>query len=227
MLVYKRMISLQKASPFAIGGRRACYFHPDDTNLCIKVAREDKQPAMLRSVDPWWKRLRPIAYYDENILDLNIGLNLRAKLGTQATAHFPEIHDIVATDLGPGLVCELIRDPDGQISLSGKEYTLTYGLGTDVKDAVKVLRSFLSKHLILFRDPFPHNMALQQQEDGSLRAVVIDGLGRGAFLNPILKQSAHKRIDRKIDRLLKGLSRAQENKERGIPAKQNGLLLKR
>jgi len=221
------MICLQQEQPFAVGGRRACYFHPEDRGLCIKIARPDKLPHMLRSVDPWWKRVRPASYYDENMLDMNIGHKLRARLGDSATAHFPSIHGMVETDLGVGLVCELIRDPDERISLSGKEYTLANGLRTEATTAIKELRLFLSKHLILFRDPFPHNIAIQEQIDGSVRAVIIDGLGRGAFLSPLLKASARKRIDRKVDRLLQGMHRAESNKNRGVTPKQNGILLKR
>jgi hypothetical protein len=221
------MICLEQEQPFALGGRRACYFHPEDGSLCIKVARADKLPHMLRSVDPWWKRIRPASYYDENKLDMNIGHKLRARLGDAATDHFPSIHGTVETDLGIGLVCELIRDPDERISLSGKEYTLANGLRVEATDAIKELRSFLKKHLILFRDPFPHNIAIQEQTDGSVRAVIIDGLGRGAFLSPLFKDSARKRIDRKIDRLLKGMHRAESNKIKGVRPKQNGILLKR
>jgi hypothetical protein len=218
------MISLSQEEPFARGGRRACYRHPEHAERCIKIALEDKQPHMLRSVDPWWKRIRPSSYYDENEQDLRIYAQLDKRLGSLTHAHFPKIYGLVETDLGIGLESELIHDADGRISLSGKEYTMQNGLSSTSEEAIKNLSVFLVHYLILFRDPFPHNIVLQEQADASLRAVIIDGLGRKPFLSKIFRQTSGKRTLRKTDRLRKGLKRSEHNRQNGVKPKPNGML---
>ena len=37
------IIQLTNSTPFGVGGRRACYVHPDDASKCIKVLRQDEQ----------------------------------------------------------------------------------------------------------------------------------------------------------------------------------------
>lgn len=221
------MIPLSKKEPFAVGGRRACYFHPDDPNRCIKVALSDKQPEQLRSEDPWWKRLRPASYYDENELDIRIYARLEAKLGALAGVHFPNVYGLVKTDLGQGLETELIRDTDGRVSLSGKEYTMLNGRSDASEYAIQQLSDFLVQHLLLFRDPFPHNIAMQEQPDGSLRVIIIDGLSRKTFLSPSFRKASEKRILRKVERLKKGLKRAEHNGRKGVQPKPNGMLAAR
>jgi hypothetical protein len=218
------MLQLKQTKPFAIGGRRACYSYPGKPNLCIKIARPDKHPIKLRSIDPVWKRIRPIAYYDENQLDLKVQKILDSKLGNAANTHFPKTHQLIETDLGMGLVCELIRDSDGRISLSGKEFIIEHGFTHATNLALEELKCFIVDHYVLFRDPFPHNIVFQAQVDGSLRAIIIDGLDRRVFLYPLFKKAAKKRAEKKYARLLKGLKRTRENVVNGIKPKPNGIL---
>lgn len=218
------MICISKNQPFALGGRRACYRHPEDRARCIKVSLPDKQPLALRSVDPWWKRLRPVSYYDENLLDLRVYALLVKELGDRVSNHFQRIHGLVETDLGLGLDSELILDADGRVSLSSKEYIMQNGSSTKSQDAIQQLADFLVQHRILFRDPFPHNIVLQEQADGKLRAVIIDGLHRRVILPSIIRKTAEKRILRKTERLKKGLQRAEANARSGIAPKPNGML---
>lgn len=221
------MISLSYETPFAMGGRRACYVHPDNRDRCIKVALPEAKPEMLHAKDPWWKRLRPVGYYNENLLDLKIHRLLAARLGESSHLHFPKVYGLVTTDLGQGLETDLIRDPDGRIALSGKEYTMQNGTTDASEQALLELREFLVNHLILFRDPFPHNVIFQSLSDGRLRAVIIDGVGRRVFLSPILRQSSQRRVKKKFARLLKGVLKTKQIAKNGVPQKQNGILLHR
>lgn len=221
------MITLSQMKPFAVGGRRACYRHPNEPTRCIKVTLEEAEPGILRAADPWWKRLRPVDYYDENQLDLKILHLLEAKLGEDANRHFPKVYGLIDTNLGPGLETELICDADGQISYSGKEFTMKNGFTAASGKALEDLRRFIQQHLILFRDPFPHNIVFQAMKDGQMRAVIIDGLGRHVFLSPLLRKAAERRAQKKFDRLMKGLKRAEQNAIKGIQPKPNGILAHR
>jgi len=167
------MIRLKNDQPFARGNKRACYFHPLQPDRCVKVLLPDQQPAMLRKQVSVWRRLRPKSAFDENIQECRQLERLARKLGPECFRHLPVVDGIVDTDLGPGLVVELIRDADGSISLSGKEFTIKHGILPESWKAMEELLEFLMAHTIPIRDPFAHNLSFQRRSDGTIRAVVI------------------------------------------------------
>jgi hypothetical protein len=223
------MLDLAHTEPFAIGGRRNCFVHPDDDSRCVKVIPPDKRPALLRQSQVWWKRFHRDQYYDENVQDLRIYRYLLARCGEQLHQHLPRVFGFVETDIGEGLEVELIRDADGRISLSGKEYTIENGITETTLRAIDELEAFLIQHGIQFRDPFPHNLTFQESPDGGLRLFVVDGLARAPWgpLSLLPRSLLADRIRKKIARLRKGLKRTDDNRKAGVTPKTKGLLLKR
>ena len=59
------MISLEEVKPFAEGGNRVCYIHPDNKNLCLKISKSEVVKKM-RSNAPWYKKLRSEKSFDDN-----------------------------------------------------------------------------------------------------------------------------------------------------------------
>ena len=59
------MISLEEVKPFAEGGNRVCYIHPDNKNLCLKISKPEVVKKM-RSNAPWYKKLRSERSFDDN-----------------------------------------------------------------------------------------------------------------------------------------------------------------
>ena len=60
------MINLSDAAPFAEGGNRKCYVHPNNPNRCLKVVH----PGLLQEIKknkPWYKRFRSIDSFDDNL----------------------------------------------------------------------------------------------------------------------------------------------------------------
>lgn len=223
------MLELANAQPLAIGGRRAIYFHPIEPDRCIKVLLPDLQPTVLKRSRHWLRRLHSARYYDENLQDLKIYDYLLQRHGDVLHLHLPAVYGMVATDLGNGLEVELIRDADKRVSLSGKEFTIVNGITPASVDAVGALESFLLRLKIQFRDPFPHNLAFQHQEDKTIRAVIIDGLARRSLTASLLLPPGvvRRRIARKMARLRKGLERTDQNRRKGVTPKAKGLLLRR
>ena len=223
------MLVLANCEPFAIGGRRACYVHPYDQKRCIKVILGDKRPTQLRRSHPWWKRLHHEAYYDENIQDLKIYRHLSSRHGAAIHRHLPQVFGLVETDLGVGLDVELIRDADGRISLSGKGYIIEQGLTGAFREPMDALEAFLLRYRIQFRDPFPHNLAVQIGQDDTLRLFIVDGLARKSRIpfDRLPRVIAEPRIHKKMHRLLQGLKRTDNNRRAGVTPKNKGLLLKR
>lgn len=223
------MLSLNEQKPFAVGGRRACYVHPHHRNRCIKILLADKRPDHLRDAAAWWKRIHRNEYYDENIQDLRIDRYLRSRHGDAIYQHLPRVFGMVQTDLGDGLEVELIRDSDGKISLSGKGYVIEQGLPRALLESVDALKVFLIKHRIQFRDPFPHNLSVQVGKNNDLRPFIVDGLARKSWppFDRLPRSVSEPRIRKKMQRLVQGLKRTEENRKAKVTPKQKGLLLKR
>ena len=59
------MINLDRVRPFAEGGNRVCYIHPDNKSLCLKISKLEAVRKM-RSNAPWYKRLRSERSFDDN-----------------------------------------------------------------------------------------------------------------------------------------------------------------
>jgi len=224
-----RMLELADREPFAIGGRRACYVHPHDQDRCIKVILEHMRPAQLRRSHAWWKRLHHEGYYDENIQDLKIYRYLSLRHGAAIHQHLPRVFGLVETDLGVGLDVELIRDADGRISLSGKGYIIEQGLTGAFREPMQALEAFLLRYRIQFRDPFPHNLSVQIGKDDTLRLFIVDGLARKSRIpfDRLPRVFAERRIHKKMQRLLQGLQRTENNRRAGVTPKNKGLLLNR
>ena len=89
------MLKLQKE--IDRGATRICYGHPDTPNLCVKV------------------------YIDANkkLNEIQQEINIYKALKEQLAAYLCFYkNELVETDKGVGLVCELLRDDNGQISQS-------------------------------------------------------------------------------------------------------------
>src|SRR5690606_38739045 len=127
------------------------------------------------------KQLRRSSFYDENAMDLYVFTRLTRHLSEEELVHFQPVYGFIKTDLGLGLDVELIKNADGTISTSGKEYVMINGFNAPARQAVEALQAVLLRNGILFRDPFPHNLAFQEQASGAILAIVVDGILRSVF----------------------------------------------
>lgn len=220
-------LSLAGAEPFAVGGRRALYVHPDDPERCVKVLLPDRGPERLRREARGLRRLHRPAYYDENRQDLCTYRQLLARHGESLHAHVPIVFGMSHTDIGPGLVVQLIRDVDNRISLSGKGHTIEHGLSPALWHAVDALEDFLLTRHIRFRDPFPHNLAVRHAEGDELQLFIVDGLARREWLPAALRPGVTARIRRQVARLREGFERTERNRLAGVTPKSKGLLRRR
>ncbi len=176
-------IELRHAKPFAVGGRRWCYVHPDDAGKCIKVLRRDEKRTVRITSK---KRLPFTSYfrreYDNNAHEKQTLDRLAARIGGELSSHLPRCYGYVDTDMGRGLVLDLVRDHDGHISRSLREL-ISIGYDLDqFRPAFEELQSFFMRHTILTRAVLDHNIAAQLRSDGTWRLVMIDGLGDPAWL---------------------------------------------
>lgn len=170
--------------PFAQGGNRLCFVHPEAPDRCIKVRRPDFSLEDLRRSKGFPKNLRPLKSFDDNLEEWHVINTIAGRVGARAFEHIYRCFGFVETDLGPGLECELIRDASGLISLSLKQYLWENGCPESCQRALADLKAFWLRYRIPSRRLLTHNIVAQQSSGGEVqRLVVIDGLG-GANLLP-------------------------------------------
>lgn len=193
-------LPLRGVTPFAFGGRRVCYEHPRDPGLCVKINRTDagrtrrtKAGLLLPAA---WRR-----EYDNNADELRQLARLFRRIGPDAARHLPRCYGMVETDLGPGLVTDLVRDADGRVARNLLELILE-GHGPEAfRDAFEEFGRFLTSHAVLTRSLLDHNVSAARREDGTWRLVLIDGFGDRGWLplaewvRPLGVRKVRRRLD--------------------------------
>jgi hypothetical protein len=152
------MIDLTHAVVLGEGNERRCVVHPGNPGLVIKVSRPDRSGRQ------------------QNVIEHQYLSSLQRR---QASfAHVPIYHGVCATTSGEGLVCERIADGDGnsstRVDVAVQRGLLTREIANSMLDA---LLDHLLQQWIVFADVGGGNVVCQQQANGALRLVIIDGLG--------------------------------------------------
>jgi len=175
------IIPLAALHPFGVGGRRLCFVHPHDPEKCVKVLRSDDRRTVRikkKSITPNWLRRE----YNNNTHEQEMLERLSRRLGPVMSQHLPICYGMFKTDLGLGLVLDLVRDHDGQISRSLREL-ISSGIPIhSFKAAWNEFSSFLLEHRVLTRNLLDHNLVAQRQAEGSWKLFLIDGFGDPAWL---------------------------------------------
>ena len=181
-----------------------CFVHPDDKHLCVKVRRPDFTLRDLRKRKGFPKTLRPLSSFDDNLEEFEVLSGFQKKYGDKAFEHISHCSGFQETDLGKGLVSELIRDHDGRISLNIKQYIWEEGVTDSFLVAFETFCAFWLDMAIPSRSLLIHNVIVQKgEQDQVSRLVVIDGLGYPGIIPEFLlpKSFYRKKAARKIDDL--------------------------
>jgi hypothetical protein len=155
------MLALYDSLLINRGRTRACYRHPSDRGLVIKVPVGDKKEQNRSNI----KELR------------GYQVLMREQVDLFCISH---CYGFVTTSLGRGLVCDCIRDDDGKISRTIWDI-IVYQEVCDVAYIQKVTEDFcrflIQRDTRLF-DLNLKNIALRMQNDGSYQPFAIDLKGR-------------------------------------------------
>lgn len=200
------MIDLSHSEPFASGGNRLCFRHPQDPNLCVKVMRPGRTAELLARA-PWYKRWRGEKYFDDNLRELE-GYSQRAlqrplyHQGEVLWRHLPRWYGIQETSLGPGAVTDMIFDSEGEPAPTLRQYLNRHGLDRAVRASLQRFADWLLQHRVLTKNLIAHNLVLRE-ERGQLELYLIDGLGSAAALPlpEISNYFAERYIRRRIERM--------------------------
>jgi hypothetical protein len=175
------------SDPIGTGNERDTYIHPGDPRKCIKICKK-KRPIQTD---------REVAYFKK--------LQRRKDL---SWTHLPRFFETIPTNKGSGMVVEVIRDYDGQISKNLTHY-LSTGLSLNhFRAELDQLKAYLVEHCIIFNyDMSADNLLYQRIDEENGRLMVIDGLGDTVFI-PLLnlfKSHVTKKILRRWERFEKKL----------------------
>lgn len=133
------------------GARRLCLVHPENPDKCVKVAMWYRHiPQLQRDLDAY-KAVKPI------LKDF-----------------LPEYEEeFVETNLGPGLVCEIIKDDDGTPSRMLTDCIADKIVNKRTLAQLAIFGKLVVQHGIPFYDMNPNNF-LVQVKNGKQRLLYID-----------------------------------------------------
>ena len=193
------MINLQGVEPFAEGGNRICYIHPDDRSLCLKVSKHEVVKKMYADA-PWYKKLRSEKSFDDNYREERAYKQKAIKKNLKEIwRHLAKWHGFVDTSEGKASCTELITN-NNQVAPNLEEYLFSKGRTKEINRALKEFEMFLKKTKLLTKNIIPHNLAVKESEAGIILKI-IDGLGCMSFL-PLPEISdtfANRYIKRRIE----------------------------
>lgn len=192
------MLTLADREPFAVGGTRRCYVHPDDKNLCVKVLRPDRTAAARLADARGWRRLKGRRGFDDQRKELKAYQQLSRRPPADWT-HVPRCHGTIATDQGIGIVTDLHRDWHGGFP-KNLEQLLPSGMTDALAAAIDEFKAWLRRTLFLSRDLLPHNIIAVAVEEDRYRLVIVDGIGNSELLplSSWFDVCARQKIERKI-----------------------------
>jgi len=136
-------VSLRGMKPFASGGFRDVFIHPEDEAKCIKIAhsrRAAKAWYLGRSLDG---NARELLEY-RRLIELKVPYE----------RYFPRLHGEIQTDLGRGVCVELLRGTDGKLPVNVLEFVKTAegpaeGIKQFIRDEYRKFWHFCERSLIL------------------------------------------------------------------------------
>ena len=194
------MINLDGLQPFAEGGNRQCFIHPNNSYRCLKVSLEEQSKKVKQNA-PWYKKLRSEKSFDDNLRERK-AYDQRAlrKDNSDKWKHLAKWYGMVETSIGPASETELIRDNQNNIASTLEAYLFSYGMTDEIKIALDEFESWLRSSLVLTKNIIPHNVVLGYESE-KIVLKIIDGLGSKSYL-PLTQVSdvfAKRYVERRIE----------------------------
>ena len=179
------MLTLSNLSPFASGGNRDCYVHPLNPDRCLKVIKDVRSPEARRAARGFPANLRPLRFFDENIIEKQRLEFLQKCFPEKVCSHLPSSYGMVKTDIGDAFETDLIRDSDGLISRTVEQYIWQVGYDEALRKAIDRFFQDWSAQCPLTRDLIPHNMVICF--NGMPNIIMVDGFGRYTYISRLLE----------------------------------------
>lgn len=156
------MITLDDSQFFAKGGERKCFVHPEDASKLIKIQYDNSLGR------------------NQNTLDLHYYNHLKQRVSDfSGIANF---HGQVETNLGGGLVFDIVRNYDGKLAQTFEDMVRkSFFSSQQEMSLLEELQQYLTKHLIVFGDVVLSNILCQEYAKNAFKLIIVDGLGARRF----------------------------------------------
>lgn len=166
-------LCLSKAEPVGMGNRRRVFVHPNNPDLCIKVARGDHIRKQMDERGIVY-RMMPTRWRDDNWLEARAYQQGVLRASDPAIwLHLPRLYGWQDTDIGPGLVFDYYRNAEGGPAPTLRQALQKQGLLPNIRKALDDLSSYIRTADIWMRHPNTENTIIGL--DGRLK--LIDCLG--------------------------------------------------
>jgi hypothetical protein len=148
------------------GNERLCYQHPNLPDKCVKITFNQKKSNRNES-EVEFKYCQRLLKINSSVEGIPIAF----------------AHEWVNTDQGLGLLCDLIKDFDGQVSKSLHHYRSEGLLATDEIDkGLAILLAGLIKYAVSITYVHDRNILVQYVNENEYRLILIDGLGNSNII---------------------------------------------
>ena len=199
------MIDLNGVTPFAEGGNRRCFVHPNNPNRCLKVIHSGLLQTIMKN-KPWYKKLRSAESFDDNLRERD-AYNQKALRNdnSETWKHLAKWYGMVETTIGAASETELIKN-ENLVAETLESYLFANGFTDEIKLSIEQFHDWLRKNLILTKNLIPHNLVLKRVNNDIIIKIV-DGLGSQAFIplpdysNFFAKRYVERRIELMISRI--------------------------
>lgn len=161
----KTILKLDGSLFYGKGSHKKCFIHPENTNLCIKVAyNRGGQKDLLREI---------------NYISV---LRRRNKNYTL----LPQYYGEVETNLGKGYVFEIIKDYDGNKCKTLEDFIISDKLFSEnfnlIITLLKKLKTELYDNEIITMVLFPENIIFQRTAENNYRVRIINDMGSSVLI---------------------------------------------
>jgi hypothetical protein len=207
-----RIYALRGLEPLASGAKRYVFAHPQDPGLIIKVFRPDQLARWWPTPVPWRRRRRRYQHLATFLHELREQIAARAA-DALPSRHLQNIVGLADTDMGPGLVYEIVTDADGAPAPTLGHVVFSGAYGEPHAAALAAFETWLLASPIVLSELHLGNIVMAAGETGAPLLVLIDGIGDKAiiplkshlgWLNRFYKKRYLRKVHRDIDRALTG-----------------------
>lgn len=179
------------SDPIGMGKERMCYVHPEDPRQAVKISIGNTNEQSRREIK-FYRKLKKRRVRDE---------------------HIPKFYGLATTNLGEGIVVEMIRNYDGEISRPLNWYLAQGFPIEEFEDSlVELYQSFLQNLIIFNHDLTIGNLLFKKTSATRGRLVAIDGLGDVVAIDwfDFIPALVRRKITRRWERFIERLYRTRE-----------------
>lgn len=161
----KSFIQLDESLFYGKGSHKKCFIHPDNKDLCIKVAYNRGGQKDLK------REINYIQVLRRHNKDYSI---------------LPQYYGKAETNLGTGYVFEIIRDYDGNKCKTLEDFISSNKLFSEnfnlIVNLLKELKSELYNNEIITMVLFPENIIFQQTGENIYKVRIINDMGSSVLI---------------------------------------------